>query len=121
MSLLKLPAELLLKVSSHLEYVSDLDSLYQCHPFLYTLLKDRVDELLKTEQSIQHLAWAAVNGKETCVRKLLDVGALFDDSFASDAAPGDAAPGDDESRYDAVGMMHLGIISPPVASRGMIL
>ncbi|KAI2722473.1 hypothetical protein CBS147332_3402 [Penicillium roqueforti] len=102
MSLLKLPAELLLKVSSHLEYVSDLDSLYQCHPFLYTLLKDRVDELLKTEQSIQHLAWAAVNGKETCVRKLLDVGALFDDSFASDAAPGDAAPGDDESRYDAV-------------------
>ncbi|CDM27910.1 F-box domain, cyclin-like [Penicillium roqueforti FM164] len=107
MSLLKLPAELLLKVSSHLEYVSDLDSLYQCHPFLYTLLKDRVDELLKTEQSIQHLAWAAVNGKETCVRKLLDVGALFDDSFASDAAPGDAAPGDaapgdDESRYDAM-------------------
>ncbi|CAG8891108.1 unnamed protein product [Penicillium egyptiacum] len=80
MSLLKLPVELLLQVSSYLEFVFDLGSLYQRHSLLHTLLKDRVDELLKMEQSLQPLAWAASNGKERCVRKLLDAGALFEDS-----------------------------------------
>lgn len=79
MSLLQVPVELLLEVFSYLEFVFDLGSLYQCHPLLYTLLKDRVDELLKTEQSLQPLAWAAANGKELCVRKLLDAGAWFND------------------------------------------
>ncbi|KAJ6123812.1 hypothetical protein N7471_011129 [Penicillium samsonianum] len=59
MSLLPLPVELLLEVSSYLEFLSDIGSLYQCHPLLYTLFKDRVNELLKTEQYLQPLAWAA--------------------------------------------------------------
>ncbi|KAJ5867407.1 hypothetical protein N7534_001960 [Penicillium rubens] len=80
MSLLQLPFELLLEVTSYLEFVSDLGSLYQCHLLLFGLLKERVDELLKTEQSLQPLAWAAANGKKVCVRKLLDAGALFGDS-----------------------------------------
>lgn len=77
-------AELILEVSSYLEFVSDLGSLYQCHPLLYVLLKDRVDELLKTEQSLQPLAWAAANGKEICVRKLLDAGAWYDSTTKDD-------------------------------------
>ncbi|KAJ5790497.1 uncharacterized protein N7518_007508 [Penicillium psychrosexuale] len=88
MSLLQLPVELLLQVSSYLEFVSDLGSLYQCHSLLYNLLKDRVDKLLKTEQSLQLLAWAAANGKEMCVRKLLNAGTLPNDSFTRDNETG---------------------------------
>lgn len=84
MSLLQLPVELLLEVSSYLEFVSYLGSLYQCHPLLCILLKDRVDEFLKTEQSLQSLVMAAANGKEICVRKLLDAGAWFNDSTTKD-------------------------------------
>lgn len=56
------PVELLLEVSSYLGFVPDLSSLYHCYPILYTLLKDKVDELLKTEQSLQPLVWAVANG-----------------------------------------------------------
>lgn len=38
--------------------------------------------MLGTEQSLQPLEWAAAaaNGKEICIRKLLDAGASFEDS-----------------------------------------
>lgn len=59
-------------------------SLYQCHPLLYISLKDRIDKALNMEQTLQPLVWAATNGKEICVRKLLDAGAWFNDSITKD-------------------------------------
>lgn len=79
MSLLQLPVELLLEVSSYLEFLSDIGSLYQCHPLLYTLFKDRVNELLKTEQYLQPLAWAA----EAAVDLLLERGAQLNQPTGS--------------------------------------
>lgn len=48
------------------------------------MFKDRVDKLLKAEQSLQPLVWAAANGEEICVHKLLDAGAWFNDSTTKD-------------------------------------
>ncbi|KAJ5787253.1 hypothetical protein N7457_002243 [Penicillium paradoxum] len=82
MSLFKLPSELLIIVSSYLEYLSDLNALSQSHSRLYSLLKPRIYELL-TEDTGQALARAAETGNGQCVRRLLDAGAPFPDSQSS--------------------------------------
>lgn len=81
MSLLQLPVELLLEVSSYLEFVSYLGSLYQCHPLLYILLKDRVDGNWDPDECPPSMILALDRGHDDVVKYLINEG--LDDVFAS--------------------------------------
>lgn len=79
--LLALPPEIVLDISPYLEYTSDLNALAQSCTVLYSILNDEVykrihKDLRQPPPTCRHtgLHWAAENGKELCVRRLMASG-----------------------------------------------
>lgn len=75
--LLDMPIELLFAIWDELESFSDRNSLVlTCRPFYHTFQNELYHHLIKSESKTRkEMAWTAINGRETCMRKLLEHGA----------------------------------------------
>lgn len=74
MALLKLPYELRMEIARALE-CRDLNTLVQCHPFLYNTFNDDLYKRNVQHHNTSALFWAASTGSESTLQRLLDAGA----------------------------------------------
>lgn len=74
MSILELPAELLISIVEASE-CRDLNALLQCHSYLYNRLNDYLYQLNVQQHDASALYWAASSGSDRTLQHLLDAGA----------------------------------------------
>ncbi|CAI7571837.1 unnamed protein product [Penicillium glandicola] len=74
MSILKLPAELLINIAKALE-CRDLNALLQCHSYLYNTLNNYLYQLNVQKHDASALYWAASSGSDNTLQRLLEAGA----------------------------------------------